>query len=355
MQTALTPIGWYAELEASFSPYQVQGYTVGRVVLEHKRNYRIHTVYGMLLAEVSGKLRYHAQERQDYPAVGDWVVISARPEEERATIHAILPRKSKFSRKAAGTSTEEQIVAANVDTIFLVNALNHDLNIRRIERYMVMAWESGANPVIVLSKADLCEDIEAALEAVETIAIGVPIHIISAKDNEGMESLTQYLTLGKTGALLGSSGVGKSTIINWLCGKDLQPVSDIREKDDKGRHTTTQRELFPLPIGGVLIDTPGMRELQLWEADENLNQSFRDIEDLSQRCQFNDCGHQKEPRCAVREAINEGRLDKKRYDSYMKLQKELAYFNRKADLRAQSEEKKRWKKLSGDRTRVHRR
>lgn len=169
-----------------------------------------------------------------------------------------------------------------------------------------------------------------------------------------MESFTQYLTLGKTGALLGSSGVGKSTIINWLCGKDLQPVSGIREKDDKGRHTTTHRELFLLPNGGVLIDTPGMRELQLWEADERLDQSFQDIEELSQRCQFYDCRHEKEPRCAVREAINEGRLAKKRYDSYMKLQRELAYFNRKADVRAPLEEKKKWKKISGDRTRIHR-
>jgi len=347
--------GWKSIFEESFLPYKEQGLEVGRVTLEHKRMYRILTENGELLGEVTGKLRYEAGCRSDYPAVGDWVVISPRWNEEKASIHAILPRFSKFSRKEAGLVTEEQIVATNVDTVFLVNALNRDLNVRRIERYLIMAWESGSNPVIILSKADLCEDIEAKIQEVVSVAFGIPVHVISVVDGRGMNELSSYVIDGKTVALLGSSGAGKSTLTNYLVGEDKQLVQEIREGDDRGRHTTTNRELIVLPTGGILIDTPGMRELQLWEADVSLGQSFQDIEELALHCQFRDCSHQKEPNCAVREAIRDCLLDQKRFDNFIKLQKELAYLDRKADKKAQLAEKEKWKKIAGDRTRVNRR
>lgn len=339
-------VGWNSYFEETFEEYKQQGFEVARVVLEHKRLYRVLSEHGELMAEVSGKLRFQALERQDFPAVGDWVVISARPHEQKATIHGILPRKSKFSRKAAGGTTEEQIVAANVDTIFLVNALNADFNVRRIERYVLTAWESGANPVIILSKADLCDDVQEKIQQVESVAFGVPTHALSAEQNIGMEQLTPYICEGKTIALLGSSGVGKSTITNALLGRDKQDVQTIREGDDRGRHTTTHRELIVLDSGGILVDTPGMRELQLWDANEGFRQSFSDIEDLFENCRFRDCSHTKEPGCAVQEALTEGTLDEGRYASYVKLQKELAFLERKSNRRAAIAEKAKWKQIS---------
>ncbi len=347
--------GWNETWNTHFEQYENEGYIPGRVALEHKRSYRVLTMHGELLAEVSGRMRFEAGEREDFPAVGDWVAVSARPDEGKATIHAILPRASKFSRKAAGRTTEEQIVAANVDTIFLVNALNQDFNVRRLERYLVMAWESGANPVIILSKADLCDDIAEKVREVEAVAFGVPVHVISAVEDSGMEELDSYLAAGNTVALLGSSGAGKSTLTNRLFGSEVQLVKEIREEDGRGRHTTTHRELIVLPGGGLVIDTPGMRELQLWEADESLGTSFNDIEELAGNCRFRDCSHNSEPGCAVKAAIDDGSLEEKRYESYVKLQKELAFLERKADKKAQLEEKEKWKKIAGDRKRFHQR
>jgi ribosome biogenesis GTPase / thiamine phosphate phosphatase len=340
----LKQLGWNEFFEKEFAKYE--GYEVGRISLEHKNMYRVINEQGEFLAEVSGKMRFNAVSRESYPAVGDWVVISARPEEQKATIHAVLPRKSKFSRKVAGATTEEQIVATNVDTIFLVNALNADFNVRRIERYMLSAWESGANPVIILSKADLCEDIEAKIAEVESVAFGVPIIPISAEKNIGLDLLSPYIYEGQTIALLGSSGVGKSTLTNALIGHQKQEVKEIREGDDRGRHTTTHRELIVLEQGGILIDTPGMRELQLWEADEGLGMSFSDVESLAEECKFKDCAHQKEPGCAVQKAISDGTLDIGRYNSYVKLQKELAYLDRKENRHAALAEKAKWKQIS---------
>ncbi len=342
----LTHLGWNEELEKHFAEYKETGYSVGRVGLEHKRLYRIFTENGELLGEVSGKFRFNANGREDYPSVGDWVVISARPEEGKATIHAVLPRFSKFSRKLAGETTEEQIVAANVDTVFLVNALNNDFNLRRIERYLVMAWESGATPVIVLSKADLCDDVEEKLAEVESVAFGVPTYVVSAQTGEGLEPLLEYLTVGKTVALLGSSGAGKSTLTNFFIGQEKQLVQEVRTGDDRGKHTTTHRELMVLPNGGLIIDTPGMRELQLWEADDATEQVFHDIHELEDQCRFRDCTHGTEPGCAVKEAIEDGTLTQGRFDSYRKLQKELAYIARKEDIRAQLAEKAKWKKIT---------
>lgn len=342
----LQTMGFKPFFEESFVSYADQGYTVGRVALEHKHLYRVYTEQGDLLADVAGKLRYQAAGRQDFPAVGDFVVMSVRPEEGKATIHAVLPRTSKFSRKIAGTTTEEQIVAANVDTVFLVNALNNDFNLRRIERYLIMAWESGATPVIILSKADLCEDVEERLAQVESIAIGVPIHIISSVQNEGIDALLPYVGPGQTVALLGSSGVGKSTLTNRLVGREVQLVNEAREGDDRGRHTTTHREMIQLPQGGLMIDTPGMRELQLWEADEGFSDSFADIEEIAENCRFRDCTHKSEPGCAVQGALREGVLDQGRYNSYVKLQRELAYLARKDDARAQLQERQKWKNIT---------
>jgi ribosome biogenesis GTPase / thiamine phosphate phosphatase len=340
----LKQLGWNEFFEKEFANYE--GLEVGRIALEHKNMYRVINEQGEFLAEISGKMRFNAVSREDYPAVGDWVVISARLEEQKATIHAVLPRKSKFSRKVAGGTTEEQIVATNIDTIFLVNALNADFNVRRIERYMLSAWESGANPVIILSKADLCEDIDAKIAEVESVAFGVPIIPISAEKNIGLDLLSPYIYEGQTIALLGSSGVGKSTLTNALIGHQKQEVKEIREGDDRGRHTTTHRELIVLEQGGILIDTPGMRELQLWEADEGLGMSFSDVESLAKECKFKDCAHQKEPGCAVQKAISDGTLDIGRYNSYVKLQKELAYLDRKENRHAALAEKAKWKQIS---------
>jgi ribosome biogenesis GTPase / thiamine phosphate phosphatase len=342
----LKQLGWNEELAKEFKQYEIEGYIVGRIALEHKRMYRVFSEVGELLAEVSGKFRFEATGREEFPAVGDWVAISARPEEGKATIHGVLPRFSKFSRKIAGRTTEEQIVAANVNTVFLVNALNNDFNLRRIERYLIMAWESGATPIIVLSKADLCDDVETKLAEVEAVAFGVPTYVTSSIENKGLEPLHQYLRVGQTVALLGSSGAGKSTLTNYFLGGEKQIVQDVREGDDRGKHTTTHRELVVLPNGGLIIDTPGMRELQLWESDDASEQVFHDIHELEDQCRFRDCTHGSEPGCAVKNAIADGTLAQARYDSYLKLQKELAYLARKEDVRAQLAEKAKWKKIS---------
>jgi ribosome biogenesis GTPase len=350
----LKSLGYNQTFEESFKVYENQELVPGRISIEHKGLYRVLTESGELLGEITGKIRFNATGRHDYPAVGDWVAVQAIPQEGKAYIHGILPRKSKFSRKAAGVTTDEQIVATNVDTVFLVNALNQDFNLRRLERYLLMAWESGATPVIVLSKSDLCEDVQSIISEVESIAFGVPIFAVSAEKGTGLESLSDFIKEGETVALLGSSGVGKSTLANKLFGSDVLKTNDIREEDGKGKHTTTHRELLVLENGGILIDTPGMRELQLWEGDNSLSQSFQDVESLAEQCRFRDCTHNNEPGCAVQTAIEKGDLDEERYNSYLKLQREMAYFARKEDQKLALAERAKWKKIAGDRTRVHR-
>lgn len=328
----LTTWGWSPDWAKAFQPYISQGFIPGRVTSEHKRLYTVHTEVGELLAEVTGKFRYAAGERQDYPAVGDWLVLTPRLGDARASIHAILPRKSKFSRKVAGGVTDEQIAAVNADTVLLVASLNYDFNVRRLERYLIPAWESGATPVIVLSKADLCPNAAVLIAQAEAVAPGVPVIAVSVVTGEGMDKLTPYLLPGQTLTLLGSSGAGKSSLVNYLSGAEVQAVQGVREDDSRGRHTTTHRELFRLPDGALMIDTPGMREIQLWSSTENgLSDAFADVESLTASCRFADCTHKSEPGCSVNKALGNGMLDRSRYNSYQKLELELAFIARKEE------------------------
>jgi ribosome biogenesis GTPase / thiamine phosphate phosphatase len=340
----LEMLGWADCFAQAFERYAIANAVPGRVTLEHKSSYVIQTELGEYAAEITGKLRH--QSTQNLIAVGDWVVATLRPSEQKATIHGILPHKSKFSRKAVGGKTDEQVIATNVDVAFLVSGLDQDFNLRRIERYLILAWESGANPVIVLNKADLCPNLEARLADVAAIAPGVSIVALSALYRDGLNELLPYLQPGHTVVLLGSSGVGKSTLTNQLLGETVQETQVVRQGDARGRHTTTHRELLPLPCGGLLIDTPGMRELQLWAGEDSLQETFTDIETLAQRCRFRDCQHEHEPGCAVRQALEERRLDESRLASYQKLQREVDYLARKQDPQAFLQDKAKWKKLS---------
>ena len=327
---------------------KLQSSVYGRVLLEHKHMYRVVTNDGEWLGSLSGSFKHQALERRDYPAVGDWVAIEKMPGEEKGIIHSILPRTSIFSRKAAGLTTVEQIVAVNVDIVFLVMSLNLDFNVRRLERYMIAAWDSGANPVIVLTKKDVCPYPQSYVEQAEAVAFGVPIHVVSSVTGEGVAELQELLKDSKTAALLGSSGVGKSSLTNALCGVKVMAVNSIREDDDKGRHTTTHRELFHMPGGGLLIDTPGMREFQMWDNSESLEAGFKDVEELANACRFNDCQHSGQPGCAVSEALENGSLTRERYASYEKLKRELAYIERKADAVARKAELGKWKQITKD-------
>ena len=340
----LAELGWNEALAAHFAPWREKsGVQPGRVAIEFNHNYRVYVDGDEIEAVAAGRLKHRASGRADLPAVGDWVAVRKRPDDDRGAIQAILPRRSKFSRRAAGNITGEQIVAANIDVVFLVMSLDHDFSVRRLERYLLLARESGAAPVVLLTKPDLSDAVAARTADVAAIAGELPVHVLSPKLNEGIEQVRRYLTAGHTGALLGSSGVGKSTIINRLIGKDVLKTREVRLEDSKGRHTTSHRELVKLPGGGLIVDTPGMRELQLWDASDAVSETFDDIEALAAECHFTDCRHREEPHCAVKAAVGDGRLSAARLESYLKLHDELAHLATQQDERARLEKKRQGK------------
>lgn len=351
--TTLEQLGWTPFFEAQRDPGLDQGLLPARIAEEQRGSYRILTQHGLHYAELSGRMRHRAAEGEaELPCAGDWVMARVAPVPvgregtafDPSLIHRVLTRRTAFTRREAGTRSVPQVVAANVDTIFLVQSLNRDLNLRRLERYLALLWESGAEPVLVLSKSDLCEDPAPLVEAVREAAIGVTVIVVSALVPGGMDPLLPYLGSGKTAALVGSSGVGKSTIVNRLLGEDRMRVREIRE-DDRGRHTTTARHLVPLPAGGLLLDTPGMRTVLLWEGEEGLTHAFEDVAALAARCRFTDCGHGSEPGCAVRDALESGTLEATRWQSYAKLLREARYQARKTDVRLRMEEQRRWRRI----------
>jgi ribosome biogenesis GTPase len=320
----LLELGWNEEFASAFLPHAAAGLEPARVVCELRRNfYAVQTASDELLAECGGGFFHHARTPDQFPAVGDWVAVRRREGEPRADLHAVLPRRTKFSRRAAGSEEIEQIVAANVDVVFLVSGLDQNFNPKRIQRFLVAASESGAKPVIVLNKADVCADPEAVRLKIEQLAPGVPVHLTSTKTRKGLKALTEaYAKNGFTLAFIGSSGVGKSSLINALVRHADLPTAEVREKDSKGRHTTTRRELVMTSSGAMVIDTPGMRELQLWRVEDGVENSFADIRDLATQCRFSNCGHTNEPGCAVKAALDDGRLDRARFESYLKLKQE---------------------------------
>jgi ribosome biogenesis GTPase len=339
----LSTYGWSDALQQDFAPFAAQGLAPARVTVQQRGRFRLITEGGEIESRISGRFAHEAAEG-DYPVTGDWVAVELKA--DVAVIQHVLPRTTVFTRKSAGPSGAVQVVAANVDVALLAASLNADLNLRRLERYLATAYESGARPVIVLTKSDACEDVETLVADVEAIAFGVPVIACSAATGQGLPDLSTHLLPGKTAVLLGSSGVGKSTLVNALAGAELMVTQAIREDDDAGRHTTTHRELILLPSGALILDTPGMRELALWEADTGVEAAFADlsaeVERIAEDCKFRDCSHVREPGCAVQAALGDGTLDADRWRSFQKLQRELAHEHRKVDPRARAESRKAW-------------
>ena len=338
----LSALGWSEDFATHLHSLNAP-WLPARVGTQQRHRYTLLGNDWIATGEVAGKLRHEAAAPEEFPVVGDWV--AAAREGDAAVIHAVLPRRTQFVRRMAGPKPLRQVVAANVDVVFLVSGLDHDYNPRRIERYLALAWESGAKPVVELNKYDLCTDVEKVLAEVEALAFGVPVYAMSATSADGLDAITAHVTAGKTAALLGSSGVGKSTIVNALLGTEKQVVHDVRDDDSRGRHTTTHRELVPLPNGGILMDTPGMRELQVSGDGEGLAMVFEDVAAFAAECRFRDCTHTNEPGCGVLAALAEGSLAEDRLASYRKLEREFAYARRRENIQEQLKEKARWKNI----------
>jgi ribosome biogenesis GTPase / thiamine phosphate phosphatase len=344
---ALKELGWDLYFEAVWRSQQRPDCVPGRVVSQQRGLWRIAGDFAECWAGPSGKLRSAGEANGEWLVVGDWVAAELTGENQRAAIQAILPRRTRFARKVAGKGVEEQVIAANVDTLLLVCALDGDFNLRRLERYLAQCWASGVVPVVVLNKADQCDDVVARTLETQRIANGVPVFALSALAGEGIDVLRTFLSAGLSAAqtivVLGSSGAGKSTLLNRLLGREVQKVQAVRERDGRGQHTTTTRELFLLPCGAVAIDTPGLRELQLWDAEEGMARAFADIDELASQCRFRDCRHGVEPGCAVRAALENGELDPERLASRRKLEREQEFLRRKVNAAAREDARDRMK------------
>lgn len=323
----LMQLGWDSFFEDHFKSYQPKGFSPARIALEERNLYLAYSEVGELTGKVTGRFRYHVVSQKDFPTVGDWVVIKGNKNTGKMTIHGVLPRKTQFIRMMTNKDkmTTEQVISANIDVIFHVIGLDSDIHPRLIERYIAQAATSGAALVIVLNKTDLCSDVVNREEEVKALAGAIPVVTMSALYDVNPTSLLEYLPPRKTGTLVGLSGVGKSTIINALAGQELQATGDVRESDGRGRHVTTRRQLIMLPHGGLLIDNPGMRAFALYADEEELADSFEDVVGLMKQCRFTDCRHTTEPGCAIQKALEEGTLDRDRFNNYLKLQKELRF------------------------------
>jgi len=342
----LEDYGWNIFFQKHAAVYENDHLIVARVVFQGKGTYRLAAAEGELWAELTGSLRHESHSLPDLPTCGDWVLADDPKGQDRTRIRFVLPRKTLFLRQQAGTAPGSQPVAANIDTVGLVSGLDADFNLRRIERYLVIAWESGSRPVIVLNKTDLCREVPDRLAEVMSLAPGVPVLPVSAADGCGIEGLLRYVERGQTLALLGSSGVGKSSLVNRLLGRPAQEVRPIDKDTGRGLHTTTARQLFLLPSGGLILDTPGMRELQAWSADTGLDSTFEDIQVLAKSCRFRDCRHQTEPGCRVQASVARGELDPGRLANYHKLCREAQYIELKNTHSANWVERERWKKIA---------
>jgi ribosome biogenesis GTPase / thiamine phosphate phosphatase len=344
----LAELGWDAFFEDAFQPHNQEGLVPARVTARHHGPCELLTEEGPLGGLPAGRLG-----DDSLPAVGDWVAARPLAGERKALIEAVLPRRTAFTRKEAWRRTAEQVVAANVDVVFVVSAYGRDLNPRRIERYLTAAWESGAVPVIVLNKRDTSEDPAAEAAPIEEVALGVPVIPVSAVTGEGVERVEEHLAAGRTAALLGSSGVGKSTLVNRLAGREVMDTGGVRLDDERGRHTTTHRELVLLPGGrGLVLDTPGMRELQLWADEDALDTTFGEIAELAAACRFSDCAHSTEPGCAVGAALGDGTLSAERWASYQKLQRELRALAVRQDGRLKAEARRQQRRFERSRRRA---
>ena len=328
----LTDYGWDDYFKQEYDKLEDETQIPARITADYGRALRVVTDEDEIIVE------RHINDHESY-CVGDFICLAYDEANDRYSISTLLERKTMFSRTAAGPVLKEQIVASNVDTVFIMQSLNNDFNMRRLERYLISVWESGAVPVVVLTKSDLCEDVDMMMSEVFAVAAGADIYAISSITGDGLDALRPYLKKGKTIALLGSSGVGKSTLVNTLSGHELLKVQEVLRDDDRGRHTTTHRQLVLLPGGGVLMDTPGMRTMGLWQAESGMDNIFGDIEELAQYCRFGDCSHESEPGCAVKEALENGSLAQDRWESYKKLKKELAHMERKKQQKQRIHEK----------------